>query len=67
MKFTEYGEGGFDETKPNNNIVNEYDLPDVEIDPKVELIVQATSAVSSLNDDDPIRVAVEALANAIAS
>lgn len=29
-KLIEYGEGGFDPTKPNNNIVAEYDTPDVE-------------------------------------
>ena len=25
MKFTEYGEGGYDPTKPNDNIISEYD------------------------------------------
>ena len=28
MKKTTYGSGGYDTTKPNNNIVEEIDLPD---------------------------------------
>jgi hypothetical protein len=27
-KIVTYGEGGYDQTKPNNNIVEEIDLPD---------------------------------------
>ena len=30
MKQITYGLGGYDETKPNNNIVEEIDLPDTE-------------------------------------
>lgn len=30
MKITTYGIGGFDPTKPNNNIVEEIDIPDTE-------------------------------------
>jgi hypothetical protein len=30
MKITTYGIGGFDPSKPNNNIVEEIDLPDQE-------------------------------------
>jgi hypothetical protein len=30
MKQTTYGIGGHDETKPNNNIVEEIDIPDTE-------------------------------------
>lgn len=30
MKSTTYGLGGYDPTKPNNNIVEEIDLPDEE-------------------------------------
>jgi hypothetical protein len=30
MKKITYGIGGYDETKPNNNIVEEIDLPDEE-------------------------------------
>lgn len=30
MKIVTYGLGGYDETKPNNNIVEEIDLPDTE-------------------------------------
>jgi hypothetical protein len=30
MKQTTYGLGGYDETKPNNNIVEEIELPDQE-------------------------------------
>jgi hypothetical protein len=30
MKITTYGIGGYDPTKPNNNIVEETDLPDEE-------------------------------------
>jgi hypothetical protein len=29
-KLTTYGLGGYDPTKPNNNIVEEIDLPDTE-------------------------------------
>ena len=30
MKIITYGIGGYDPTKPNNNIVEEIDLPDTE-------------------------------------
>jgi hypothetical protein len=30
MKITTYGVGGYDPTKPNNNIVEELDIPDTE-------------------------------------
>lgn len=30
MKITTYGIGGYDPTKPNDNIVEEIDLPDEE-------------------------------------
>jgi len=30
MKLVTYGLGGYDATKPNNNIVEEIDLPDEE-------------------------------------
>lgn len=30
MKQTTYGLGGYDSSKPNNNIVEEIDLPDME-------------------------------------
>jgi hypothetical protein len=30
MKMTTYGIGGYDESKPNNNIVEEIDIPDTE-------------------------------------
>jgi hypothetical protein len=30
MKIITYGLGGYDETKPNNNIVEEIDIPDTE-------------------------------------
>ena len=30
MKYTTYGLGGYDPTKPNDNIVEEIDLPDEE-------------------------------------
>lgn len=30
MKITTYGIGGYDPTKPNNNIVEEIDIPDEE-------------------------------------
>jgi hypothetical protein len=30
MKLVTYGLGGYDPTKPNNNIVEEIDLPDTE-------------------------------------
>jgi hypothetical protein len=30
MKIITYGIGGYDETKPNNNIVEEIDIPDTE-------------------------------------
>lgn len=28
MKISEYGEGGYDPTKENDNIVSQYDIPD---------------------------------------
>ena len=30
MKIVTYGIGGYDPTKPNNNIVEEIDIPDTE-------------------------------------
>ena len=30
MKLVTYGLGGYDESKPNNNIVEEIDIPDEE-------------------------------------
>ena len=30
MKITTYGIGGYDPTKPNNNIIEEIDLPEEE-------------------------------------
>jgi hypothetical protein len=30
IKMTTYGLGGYDPTKPNNNIVEEIDIPDTE-------------------------------------
>jgi hypothetical protein len=30
MRITTYGLGGYDESKPNNNIVEEIDIPDEE-------------------------------------
>jgi hypothetical protein len=30
MKIVTYGLGGYDESKPNNNIVEEIDIPDEE-------------------------------------
>jgi len=30
MKYTTYGIGGYDPTKPNDNIVEEIDIPDME-------------------------------------
>jgi hypothetical protein len=30
MKMTTYGAGGYDPNKPNNNIVEEIDIPDEE-------------------------------------
>jgi hypothetical protein len=32
MKLVTYGLGGYDESKPNNNIVEEIDIPDEETD-----------------------------------
>lgn len=50
-KLIEYGEGGFDPTKPNNNIVAEYDTPDekvIIVDDGLKQIPQ--SALDSLSD-----------------
>lgn len=49
-KVIEYGEGGYDPTKPNNNIVNEYETPDVESD-IVETINVPVLAVEQLATD----------------
>lgn len=46
IKVTEYGEGGFDETKPNNNIVNQYEI---EESPTQELKQIPTSALDELS------------------
>lgn len=43
MRTTVYGPGGFDPTKPNSNIVEEYDLPDP---PQAPL--DATGALATL-------------------
>lgn len=43
MRTTVYGPGGFDPTKPNSNIVEEYDLPDP---PQAPL--DATGALAAL-------------------
>lgn len=45
MLHTVYGPGGFDPTKPNNNIVEEVELPDPE--PTPEELARA-SAVAKL-------------------
>jgi hypothetical protein len=45
MKSIAYGVGGFDPTKPNNNIVEEVELPDPE--PTPEEIARA-SAIEKL-------------------
>ena len=34
MKVTIWGEGGFDPTKPNNNMLEQYELPDPEPTPQ---------------------------------
>jgi hypothetical protein len=34
MKQTTYGVGGFDPTKPNNNIIEETEIPDPELTPE---------------------------------
>jgi len=31
MKVILYGLGGHDETKPNNNIIEEYEVPDMQL------------------------------------
>jgi hypothetical protein len=33
MKYVTYGIGGFDPNKPNNNLIEEIDLPDEPIEP----------------------------------
>jgi hypothetical protein len=32
MKMITFGIGGYDPSKPNNNIIEEYEIPDQEID-----------------------------------
>lgn len=44
MKVTEYGPGGFDPSKPNNNIVAEYEVPDPPQQP-----LEGTALVATLN------------------
>lgn len=39
-KVVVYGLGGYDPSKPNNNVVDEYDLPD-EILPEQEVVRQS--------------------------
>lgn len=33
MKVTIYGEGGYDPEKPNNNMIDQYEIPDPEPTP----------------------------------
>lgn len=47
MLVTIYGEGGFDETKPNNNVVEQFDLPDPEPTPEQ---LAKESAIQKLKD-----------------
>lgn len=41
MLVTEYGPGGYDATKTNDNIVNEYDIEPTEDAPEVTVSVNA--------------------------
>jgi len=49
-KIIEYGQGGYDPTKPNNNVVAEYDTPDVEAEVVDELKQIPQSALDNLSD-----------------
>jgi len=54
MKHTTYGLGGFDPTKPNNNIVHEVDVPDPQPQPLYGIAVLATllAVVGSVTVED---------------
>jgi len=54
MKHTTYGLGGFDPTKPNNNIVREVDVPDPQPQPLDGIGVLATllAVVGSVTVED---------------
>jgi len=49
-KIIEYGQGGYDPTKPNNNVVAEYNTPDVEAEVVDELKQIPQSALDNLSD-----------------
>lgn len=53
MIHTTYGEGGYDETKPNNNIIEQYD--DGVVDENVEQKTIPVTAIAELQTklDDP--------------
>lgn len=43
-----YGEGGFDINKPNNNIVDQYHIPDTPVDEKELLRKSALAKLTAL-------------------
>lgn len=60
MIVTEYGIGGFDPTKPNNNIVNEFEITEPEITDERQI---AMDVVIAAKESDIPEVA--ALAQAV--
>ena len=48
MKVTIYGEGGFDQTKPNNNILEQYEVADPEPSPSELARISAMEKLTAL-------------------
>jgi len=48
MKITIWGEGGFDASKPNNNIIEQYEIPDPEPTPEEVAKASAMAKLTAL-------------------
>jgi len=42
---TVYGLGGFDPSKPNNNIISEVEMPDTEDDTNIQVLAEALASL----------------------
>lgn len=60
MFYTLYGEGGFDRSKPNNNIIEQYEIPEPE--PSQEELAK-TSALAKLSALGLTKEEIDALLN----
>jgi len=48
MQIVTYGEGGYDPSKPNNNIIEQYEVPDPEPTPEEVAKQSAIAKLSAL-------------------